>query len=157
MTLLSIVHESIIWTWYTQQKRHCSFNNDLCHLCCRAMYILLSYTTNIVITVFAGCTVGPNTRKCCDCVVHGKGVQTWLHRCNVHNKGFVIRTIILFFAVILMHACSSHEQFCAHAVLGTGPTLAQIDHFLLERIRGFNDSFLGRTTPRFYKTNRNRS
>jgi len=27
-----------------------------------------SYDT--VITVVAGCTVGPNTRKCCDCVVH---------------------------------------------------------------------------------------
>ena len=53
------------------------------------MQIVLSYTTNDIITAALGCTVGHMTRKGCDCVVHGSEVWTWLHRCNSHDNNLL--------------------------------------------------------------------
>ena len=37
-------------------------------------------TTSIIITAALGSAVGQMVRNCCDSVVHGSGVWTWLHR-----------------------------------------------------------------------------
>ena len=61
------------------------------------MYIVLSCTTNDIITAVMDCVVSHVMRKCCDCVVHESEVWTWLHRCNSHTtKVFVKRTISVF-------------------------------------------------------------
>ena len=65
----------------------CETNKDLCHVSCRAMYIVLSCTTNDIITAVMDCVVSHVTRKCCDCVAHESEVWIWLHRCNSHDNG----------------------------------------------------------------------
>ena len=51
------------------------------------MYIVLSCTTNDIITAVMDCVVSHVMRECCDCVVHESEVWIGLHRCNSHDNG----------------------------------------------------------------------
>ena len=54
------------------------------HVNCTLIYYIYYHHTAVL-----GCAVGLMTQKCCDCVVHGSKVWTWLHRCNAHNKSLL--------------------------------------------------------------------